>query len=148
MNIIKKIALGILIASALYAIAYFSPNVYNIGVDPIKIYENYTTYVVFLYISIILMYVCATTHSRLSTATMTAILLVNFFWIASFFTQGTLGISMIEFYILAILFVLALATMYIRYRIRFPLILLFGIPFVLILLNHALPLYPEKPDLE
>jgi len=144
----KKIFFWILIASALFAIVYFLPNIYDTGIDPIKIYQNYTTYIIFLYVSIILIYICVTTHSCFSRIMMTMLLLVNFFRLASFFTQDILGINTIEFYALTILFLLALAVTYIRYRVRYPLIVLIGIPFIIILLNHALPLYTDKPDFQ
>jgi|GEM_PF-6795811 len=123
-------------------------NTYDKGVDPIELYKSYTNYVCFLYGSIIIFYLCATTHSRLSAMTIILLALVHFFRLASFFTKGALGITTIEFYALIILFGLALAVASIRNRIRFPLILIVSIPFVVILLNHTLPLYPDKPDLQ
>jgi hypothetical protein len=75
-------------------------------------------------------------------------LLINFFWLASFFTQNILGIPTSEFYALTILFLVALAITHIKHRIRYPLIILTIIPFVIILLNHALPLYQESPDFQ
>lgn len=147
-NRYKKIAFGILIASAIFVVAYIFSNTYNMGLDPIRIYQNYTAYIACLYISIIIIYICATTHSRFSTTIMVILLLVNFFWLTSFFTQKFLGINTVEFYALAILFLLALAIMHIKYRIRYILIIMIGIPFVIILLNHALPLYTEAPDFQ
>ena len=148
MKFLRKIIFWILIASAIFAGGYFFIHYYNPTLNILEFYHNYQTYLIFLYISIILIYVCTITHSRVTTTIMVWLLLINFFWLASFFTQNILGIPTSEFYALTILFLVALAITHIKHRIRYPLIILTIIPFVIILLNHALPLYQESPDFQ
>jgi len=148
MKLLKTILLGILITTAIFAWVYFLANAYNIGLNPTEIYQNYTAYLIFLYVSLLLTYICTTTHSRINTITIAIVVVINFFRLASFFTQKILGISTREFYTLAILLLLALAITRIKYRIRYPLISIITLPCIIILLNHTLPLYANKPDFE
>jgi len=148
MKLLKKIFFWILIACALFWVAYIFLRYYNPEFDIIEIYNTYSTYLIVLFVSIMLVYIFALSNKKIARAGVSLIVAVNFLRLISFFSSDIIGLNQNELYLLVWVLILGFLTSYIKNRIRYPLIVIIGLAFIVTLLSSVVPLYEQEPDIQ
>lgn len=152
MNTIKqsilKIFLWTLVTTAIFGLVYLFLSYYDKENTILPRFIQNQNYLIFLYVSIILWYSFSISHSKFANFLLWFIIIVNFFAAGRFFMNGQIWLWRQQFIILFGILIAGLLVSYINHRIRYILISIISIWFLVVLLISVIPTYNNPLDIQ
>ena len=146
--LLLKTFFAIILTTATFAVVYFFLYFYDKQNTILPRFINNFNYIIFLYISIIVWYICSISPNKFTRILIWIIVIANFFVAWRFFMNGQIWFSRYQFLILFWVIILWFLITLIKHRIRYILIFIVWIWFLVILLISILPTYNRPLDLE